>query len=84
MGAIERQASLLWDTKLAGAGDGAGEALCTSSSSSWRVMVGCLGGFKQLSICVSVIPLLISADDGEAKLVAKGMAVKGVVVEEAL
>ena len=61
IGAIEGHVALLWDTRLTGAGDGAGEALWTSSSLLWPVMVGCSGGFKQL---------LTEADCGGAKLVA--------------
>jgi hypothetical protein len=42
-------------------GDGAGEALWTSSSLLWPDIVGCSGGFKQP---------LTEADGGGAKLVA--------------
>jgi hypothetical protein len=61
MEAIDGQAALLWDRWLTGAGDGAGEALWTSSSLLWPVIVGCSGGFKQP---------LTEADGGGAKLVA--------------
>ena len=62
IGAVEGQAALLpSNNKLTGANDGAGEALWTSSSLLWPVMVGCSGGFKQL---------LTEADGGGAKLVA--------------
>ena len=46
--AVVGRMALLWDLEFAGAGEGAGEALCTSSWLSWPVMEGCLGGFKQL------------------------------------
>jgi len=58
--AVEGRSALLWK-RLTGAGDGAGEALWTSSSLLWPAMVGCSGGFKQL---------LTEADGGGAKLVA--------------
>ena len=69
IGAVEGHDALLWDTRLTGAGDGAGEALCTSSLLWWLVMVGCTGKFKQL------VPITC----GGAKLEAQGMVMKGVV-----